>query len=350
MLDIAKLSTDYSLPRSHVEILDLQRPPGWRLQEADELRRLLEDNPHGRIRHKDPLVTRLANFLFRWHNVVGESETEQHRNRIHYLSRKYADLLWSFPIANQPIDYKARLELEARLLAGQDTLEIASIFQVPQRMIDIYHSCFFEVNHRLPNKAYIMTHCLSNEADTIENQPKDFVVKFFAYLGGVHVMEPFLYNYPTNLAVPSSPAQLRDYFKEVFRQTLARRGIYMASFFAPTRFDVSDFVSTVRQMHQVDEEAVIAGAGGGAMESADIVHSLVAAIGWTHGLEGRNQAINTYGSDIVGSPRQLSTEEKVKLKLGEKLKDEKEIKDWKFPPPRKKKQTHEGKVVKKEED
>lgn len=345
MASVKELASDYGLPLEHVEVLDIFRPPNWRLEEAELLRREQEDNPLGIVRHRDPLVTRLARFLYRWHNALGDDERQQNFNRKRYLRSRYADLLWAYPVVDQESRESIRLELEARILSRQNSAAIGKRLQVPERMIDVYHACFYEVRHRLDNAAYIMNHCLQSESADLEGRTKEFVVRLFGYFGGVHMMEPFLYDYPTDIPVPASPVEMKEYFKEVFKRTLSRRGVFMASFFSPTRFNVSELVSTVRMLHQSEDDQQSSGGLNTSTSSASVVQSMVSAIEWTHGTAGRRKEVQRLGK-LATTSRRPSLEEQVRLGLGESISTAEDIQDWKFPPPKKKNtSTVEGSVT-----
>ena len=105
-----------------------------------------------------------------------------------------------------------RLELEARILAGQSDNEIGDNMSIPPNTIRTYLSTFFDVRQRLGSRTYIMKKVLGTDWASSLN-PIPGLTHFLAYFGGAAVLEaalPYLWNQGEKLYELTSDDEIQD--------------------------------------------------------------------------------------------------------------------------------------------
>ena len=87
-----------------------------------------------------------------------------------------------------------RWELEARILLNQSRQEIADVMVLPAKVILAYERLFFDVRERLAAKDYIVGYVLKRQ-EPLTPQHVGRIWAFFAYFGGVFVLEDLVAHY-----------------------------------------------------------------------------------------------------------------------------------------------------------
>jgi hypothetical protein len=103
-------------------------------------------------------------------------------------------------------DQVGRLEIQARLLAGERPEEIAEQLGLLAEAVVAYEKLYFHVRDRLHAVDWIMKRAIKGKAFSTSRESRtDVLVKTLSYLGGVHVLElvfPYLTDKSGPLAEP----------------------------------------------------------------------------------------------------------------------------------------------------
>lgn len=148
------------------------RPPNWRTLLAAEI-----------TGHPD---RRVATRLTRWAD-----------DRVLDLVRLGKQPPPGHPLAvarylQSPDRYRVRLEVEARLLAGQPDAAIASATGVGAVAVGWFHDVAFDCRPRLRHPSAVVHTFLARTPGEDDPMPLAWVVRRYAYFGGVHVLEELL--------------------------------------------------------------------------------------------------------------------------------------------------------------
>lgn len=91
----------------------------------------------------------------------------------------------------RPERRQVRVEIEARLLAGQDLPEVAEATVVQAEAVGWYCKIFYDCSDRLGAPGYI-THTFLNSETHPQGDPPLEVARWFGYFGGAAALEPVL--------------------------------------------------------------------------------------------------------------------------------------------------------------
>jgi hypothetical protein len=91
----------------------------------------------------------------------------------------------------------ARAEMEARILAGEDTPAVARECRLAEEVIDTYHDLFFHMRPMLDCPSYVVRQILGDPSRVIEESDRPSLLKLLAYFGGPHVLDELLWYYRT---------------------------------------------------------------------------------------------------------------------------------------------------------
>lgn len=148
------------------------RPPDWRARLASTI-----------AGHPDRRVVAKLNT---WADDMVKELTRLDRqspDRLHPLAEARALL--------RPERRPVRVEIEARLLAGQDASEVAGAAAVRAEAVRWYHGAYYDCGDRLGAAGYI-THTFLNSGMHPTGDPPLEVARLYGYHGGVVVLEAVL--------------------------------------------------------------------------------------------------------------------------------------------------------------
>jgi len=142
------------------------RPPNWRHQLAVEI-----------SRHPDPrVVKRLRGWADDW--VVKWLEHDKRHLAPEHPLTQARDLV-------KPARMRQRIEVEARLLAGQSSAAIADKTGIPADTVDWYHFGFFDCRDRLHVRGYVVHHLLGSSPPVgIGNSPPIEMLPWYGFFLG----------------------------------------------------------------------------------------------------------------------------------------------------------------------
>jgi len=127
--------------------------PQWRYSRAVKL---VDSGIKFFITEKDALVVELTRFIEAWRETT---EAEQER-----LETTFQDIYWAYDIFTR--EYRGpRFHIEALVIAGMETEEIANYLGLPTSVITTYELCFFDVRQHLDKPGAIKTYIGSKIRD-----------------------------------------------------------------------------------------------------------------------------------------------------------------------------------------
>jgi hypothetical protein len=89
-------------------------------------------------------------------------------------------------------DPVAKLEVEARLLAGQSIAEVADRCGLDPETVEAYEALFFDVADHLGRESYILHQAIGPRLQDPAPEDLDVIVKALAYVGGPFVLDAVL--------------------------------------------------------------------------------------------------------------------------------------------------------------
>lgn len=190
-------------------------------------------------------------------------------------------------------DGEWRSILEARLLAGQSSVEIAYAFGTFPTSIDWYEKMFFDVRDRLDRRDYIIKVILGTAADREANSSgsttdhqRDMTFKLFAYFGGPMVLD-WIITGLIDRPAPGSLDQVEPWLDSAFESLLRRN-----SLIAQRTLDINRFTA----MHLTEINARLTEArrqieadGGTQTTFERNIQEVLTDIPWALGREGFDQ-------------------------------------------------------------
>jgi hypothetical protein len=167
------------------------RPPDWRWRLANRLAET--GRPPGNY-PLDGTVYEIVRFLRRGHQLHDWPTPAPSGKDWRYLKAA---------LALYQTQSDRRTELEARILAGEDTAAIATKCGLEPAVIDTFHDVFFEIRAKLLNDSYVFSVIDYGRCPELDEQDRSRLLKYQAYVGGVFVLEELLWYFATPpLAIP----------------------------------------------------------------------------------------------------------------------------------------------------
>ncbi|MFO1065509.1 MAG: hypothetical protein U0892_16720 [Pirellulales bacterium] len=117
--------------------------PAWRFRRAMQL---VRENRGGISDLDDEWTGLLFNYLVRFRELVRNGATK--REKLNQLGEEFPEIVIADRIFRDPKFGELKLEIEARILAGQMDDVIASRLGVPAESSAIYHASFFRVRQK----------------------------------------------------------------------------------------------------------------------------------------------------------------------------------------------------------
>jgi hypothetical protein len=186
----------------------LETPEGWRRKmPAVNIEHVLPDSPFRRPDWRWCLAHLLAARQVPPTLLTPDAPTLE---AIHYLERHRQRKVTPFappaapdwrPLEEALALYRAppdaRAEMEARILAGEDTPAVARKCGLAEEVIDTYHDLFFDLRPKLGCSSYVVCQILGDPSRVIEESDRPSLLKLLAYFGGPHVLDELLWYYRT---------------------------------------------------------------------------------------------------------------------------------------------------------
>lgn len=163
--ELAKLPTKHELKEVRKRAIEIRSllDPEWRHTRARNLR---SDGVVRFSRREDPWVSGLAKFV-RDYEDCSPSELDD-------IESKYPDYMWAYTIYTS--GYRGpRFHIEAMIIAGMSTDEIADYLNFPYQVIHTYEKCFFDMRRHLDKpiavKMYITARISSRGLRDLDPDP-----------------------------------------------------------------------------------------------------------------------------------------------------------------------------------
>ncbi len=171
------------------------RPPDWRARRSSYL---IEQRKRPSCR--DDGATR---EVWRFFRALTRSGDERQRVR-----RRWPHLAAAVALSQDAPQFR-RWELEARLLAREPVEVVAGRFGLTSEAVGAYVSLYFDVLHVLDATDYMVLQVIGlSPLRTFTEMDVGVWLKFYAYMGGPHVLESLLDYYANPEAVPADLTRL----------------------------------------------------------------------------------------------------------------------------------------------
>lgn len=156
------------------------RPPDWRWLRVNVYRDANRPVPRSR---RDRLSSHLARFLDDWHACRDEFDKDE-------LKVEYGSLAVAHNMYSSESGSSSKWELEARLLAEEETESICTKLCVTPEVIDIYEKIFFHVKDRLQSRSWIIN-CVVGRSIHVGLTDRDFDLlwKMYGLFSGKYMLD-----------------------------------------------------------------------------------------------------------------------------------------------------------------
>ena len=235
-----------------------RRPVHWRWERAALA--ASGDYPLSRRRDGDMWVARAAKF-------IREQESCNTELDLAYLSERNPTIFWAYDIWYTRDDEgnPVRSEVEARLLADDNTENIARRVNTDVEIINVYERIFFNVNERLCNRGYL-AHCVLGPAVHLGFQASeyDLVWKLFALLGGPLAVD-LMIDQSVGHARPDRASDLKYFVADVAQNDLRRVAMLALKTLRINNFNAMEIIDKFLKLVELERTG---GAGGGVATEA----------------------------------------------------------------------------------
>jgi len=98
-----------------------------------------------------------------------------------------------------------RWEVEARLLAGETSRDIARKCQLPEAVVDAYHDLYYCVRNRLHARDWVMNLAVGRRArQGLTEADQDVILKLYALRGGPVVLDSLVHYFRHPVTIPAA--------------------------------------------------------------------------------------------------------------------------------------------------
>ena len=227
------------------------------------------------------------------------------------------------------MDEKAptRWALEARILAGENNLEIAERLGTDPEIIEAYEAVFFQVREMLHRRDYVVNVVMA-EAVTrgLSERQYDLLWKMFAYHGGSHVLDAVISKF-SPIAKPDGPDGVSQFFQEFAVNTVKHKAA-IATLTVPinTHTQLALIESFVKY---VEIEKNSENAGKAHSTIVENIGAMLGALPFKIGtkLDSATEKMLPYDDGAA----ELRNDELMIVAAGGKLTDQNTIQDLRFP-------------------
>lgn len=310
----------------NIRIADPFLKPYWRHERV--IRMLASVPPERCKRHDDKWVQTYKKFLFLW------NKSEANRDKLMYEN---PGLYFAFLLHDRMyVEPETRLMIEARILAGYTSEEIARECKTIPETIEWYEKLFFNVKDFLVHHDWILKHVLlpasdrfvsdeeEDDDDKEEFKPRtvaeivkphfDMTLKFFAYYGGPIVCDLMISGFRRDRKVITHD-DLPDYFHDQFMTQIMKRSAEASGRFEVNKYNVMELFNTHSRIIEIQKST-----GQQENKYNEIekhVNSMMSEFMWTVGNTGKQ----LYDGTLIGQADELAAEvdsdELLKIGAGE---------------------------------
>lgn len=303
------------MARDSVALLRLKpdhpcRPPHWRWERARKLREMTKRLPTtGR---EDSWVIRCAQLQKKLDNAKDEVDRCIAYDEAGPLGIAYD--IWDDP----GVMNGSKAEIEARILVGQPSDEIAQRLATSIEVIDAYESVFFNVRDRLENVGYI-THQALGEKIYKRMLDNDYptMIKMFAYFTQAPIVVDALLTTFPNTSRSTPVTDINSFFTNDTKWSMARKSALAARMLALDNMSQLQLLEMVTRI----EEAT---GGAGNPANQNFLENVKALMGHIHVEFDPNAAKS-------GSGLELRAEEQILLAKGKPVPALETTQQFKFP-------------------
>lgn len=241
------------------------RPPTWRWQ---RVQRVVDNEDRMPPQNaENALIVRGVRFL---RGLNSDSP-----GRFARLMRLYPTLFDAYQLYSEPECELTRFEIDARILAGQSTSEIATSTRIRRDALLDYEAYFFDVRDRLDNRPFIINHVLGpsfHRGQSATDMRLSWATA--AYFHGSHMLK-YMIEQTYGAARPQSGVEVRETVREERTRHLERKSLIAAKTLAVNGFTQLDILELVRKYEQ---EGTGGGAGGGGGNQKQPLEEAMAAM------------------------------------------------------------------------
>lgn len=224
-----------------------------------------------------------------------------------------------------------RSELEARLLAADQSRNIADRLNTTVAVVEAYERLFFNVIDRRANRGYLIHQVLGAQVHTgFQVQDYDLIWKLMALLGGPLAVD-LMIDQSIGHAYPERPSDLKHFVADVTQNDLRRQAMLALKTLRINNFNAMEVVDKFLKL--VEIERTTGGAGGLAGEAlkqnvAAMMVSLPFAVG------SRSAGVDAPGLGQYDSRGvELRFEEVMAVSVGQDFPASRTVGQMAFPPP-----------------
>lgn len=244
------------------------------------------------------------------------------------LAALYPTLFWAHSIYAQP-DSPAKWLVEARLLARENDMEIASRLGCQPEIIKCYHDVFFDVREKLDYRDYIL-HAVFGEAiyRGLHERQHDLLWKMFGYFGGPYVIDA-VSSRLINAAWANTPSDATSFFQDTALNVMKHKAA-VAAITVPINSETNlDLIAAF--VKYVEIERTTESQGQAKDQIIDNIQKAMESIPFQVISEDRplNGLLEKYDKSAV----ELNTDELLAVAVGADLPYADMLLDMHFPPP-----------------
>jgi len=187
------------------------RSPDWRWQRAGYV---VDNAPNVRLtRNRDDAQVRKAvTFRQKQEAIVNDRDYG-------LLLEADEDCFYAWQMSQD--DSEFRFEVEARVLTGQTTAEIAEDIDASPELVQWYEDWFFDVRPKLHLPSYITQVVFGRSIQAgLSDRQYDLLWKIYAYWGGPWALEAIMYRF-ARPKKPETVEQADSFFRDDSSRTLA---------------------------------------------------------------------------------------------------------------------------------
>jgi hypothetical protein len=211
-----------------------------------------------------------------------------------------------------------RSEVEARLLADDNPVNIARRVATEVEVIEAYERLFFNVNERLVNRGYLM-HCVLGPSIHLGFQASeyDLVWKLFALLGGPLAVD-LMIDQSIGHARPERAGDLKYFVADVAQNDLRRVAMLALKTLRINNFNAVEIIDRFLKLVELERSGG-GGAGGVATEALkQNVHTMLVSLPFTVGRRLGPVDVTPLGS-YDDLPAELRYEEVMAISAGQDI-------------------------------
>ena len=274
----------------------------------------------------DEHIKEARSFMLRWRK--GEAAREQ-------LLQENPGLYYAYMVYdNLHTDPEVRFMMEARLLAGQPSEEIAESLKTLPQTVTWYEKIFFNIKPFLSHHDWIVKHVLlpasdrfvAHDDDDDDDVPRpqgtplivrphlDMTLKFFSYFGGPVMCEFMIGGFRGGAKVHTQD-DISAWLDDQWQLTLQRRSAQASGVFEVNRYNVMELFATHTRIIELQRTAESGDERRSLFERH--VQAMLTELPWTVG----KQAKEFYADSAIGAfeetAAELNAEELILMGAGE---------------------------------